>query len=151
MTAPSSPRAARVHQAPWPGELGDAQLRKSGGGPGVALPGTPRTITAKLAVLDKALAELRGVQSAELAKAAGGPGSYSATRDEALRRGIDAVERYRAHLARKAVLEDDTAALGHLSATDIEVAGAQLAQASIGGGRKPLGSLGRLSTRPGRI
>ena len=147
MTPLSSPRAAHVHQAPWPGELGDAPLRKSAGGPGVGLPGSPRTTVAKLAVLDKALAELRGAQSHELAKASGGPGSFSSERDEWLRRAVDAVERYRAHLARKALLENDQEALGRLSATDIEAAGTQLAKVSIGAGRSPLGAVGRLPRR----
>jgi acyl-CoA reductase-like NAD-dependent aldehyde dehydrogenase len=132
------PRAARVHQAAWP----TATIPTSS---------PARTLTAKLAVLDRALAELSGVQSAELAKASGGPGSYNAERDEWLRRAVDAVQRYRGHLARRAVLENDTAALAALSASDIEAAGTQLAKASIGAGRASLGPLGRLSRRPGRI
>ena len=54
---------------------------------------------------------------------------------------FDAVGRYRAHLARKALLENDQEALRHLSPVDIEDAGAVLAKASISAG---------FSRRPGR-
>ena len=122
----NSPSAPRVHQAEWP--------RATIPGPSPA-----RTTTEKLEVLDRALAELHGAQSVELRKVGGI--SYSAERGEWLRKATDAVGRYRAHLARKALLENDEEALRHLSPVDIEDAGAVLAKASISAG---------FSRRPGR-
>ena len=118
----NSPSAPRVHQAEWP--------RATIPGPSPA-----RTTTEKLEVLDRALAELHGAQSVELRKAS------SAERDAWLRKAVDAVGRYRAHLSRKALLENDQEALRHLSPVDIEDAGAVLAKASISAG---------FSRRPGR-
>jgi acyl-CoA reductase-like NAD-dependent aldehyde dehydrogenase len=111
----NSPSAPRVHQAEWPR---------------ATIPGSSpaRTTTAKLEVLDRALAELRGAQATELRKAS------SAELAAWQRKAIDAVERYRAHLARKALLEGDQEALAKLSPTDIEDAGVVLAKASISGG-----------------
>jgi hypothetical protein len=127
MTSPLA-TAATVHQAAWPG---------------AARAGLPRTTTAKLEVLDKALAELRRSQTFEMSKAVayGNPG-----RDAWLRKAIDAVEMYRSHLARRAVLENDQEALSLLSPSDIQAAGETLAKASI-----VVGLSGRpgLARRPG--